>query len=914
MSIIQISKIQVRTGNLIDLPQLSAGEFGWADDERRLFIGNDSNRVGDPDPNNTEILTKYSPIELSGNVTIANVEDFHIGGGNNGYFLQTNGNGVLVWSAVPSSSNSAIAGSTNQLQYNNAGSFNASANLQFFAANNTLDINGNVKSANLSVNVYAEFSNALFTGNVTVGNANGTIQNAFILLGDANANVSNIGLGSGQIFADRITVQQANVNANIISNTITANTLLRAANSLQVNDGSGSNTAGILIVGNSNVVANAAGITLTGYVNAQGNITGNVFTGNILNISTSANIDNVIIANSNIEAANITSNGGVFTGNGSGLSAISASNLSSGTVPSGRLSGSYGISVTSANTAATVTTAAQPNITSVGTLTSLNVGDITSTGEVSANTLDISNGANVTGTLAVTGNATVSSNVTILGNVTASSATFVNTVIATTFIGNFVSPIIQQGNSNILVQSNGDIRMTSNGQADILVIQSNGLTSTTTIANNLSVIQTVTANNFSGPLSNGTSNVSVASNANIVLTANGNNIANFTSTSANIFGNLTVTSNITAGALIAPLANGNSNVSIPAVNGNVNISAIGVANVLVVSNTGVNVSGILTSSGNLTATNANAGNLLTANYISGVLVTAAQPNITSIGNLIDLNISNSLTVSANITANKVNAGNGFFGQLQTSNQSLITQVGQLGNLTVGNGVTVTQLYANGDALFSGNVAFSANIQTGGFIFGTFDANSNSQPNIRSVGNLTSLTVDGNLNGNVANVVDFIATNSFSLGNAVTWNANSNVLTSNSLLATYGNIPNLTYTASISEASVSPNAVPSTGNINVAASTLYLWQGASTANFQLNITNVSSVLSSNRALNVTAVLKNPLSIGYVASNVKIDGTNANVNWIGGAPTPQTGGYDVYNFNILQTAANTYFVLGKRDTTS
>lgn len=80
MAIIQISKIQVRTGNVADLPQLSAGEFGWADDERRLFIGNDANRVGDPDPNNTEILTKYSPIELNGNVTIANVANFSLGG------------------------------------------------------------------------------------------------------------------------------------------------------------------------------------------------------------------------------------------------------------------------------------------------------------------------------------------------------------------------------------------------------------------------------------------------------------------------------------------------------------------------------------------------------------------------------------------------------------------------------------------------------------------------------------------------------------------------------------------------------------------------------------------------------------------------------------------------------------------
>ena len=39
MAIIQISKIQQRSGNLVDLPQLDEAQFGWANDARRLFIG-----------------------------------------------------------------------------------------------------------------------------------------------------------------------------------------------------------------------------------------------------------------------------------------------------------------------------------------------------------------------------------------------------------------------------------------------------------------------------------------------------------------------------------------------------------------------------------------------------------------------------------------------------------------------------------------------------------------------------------------------------------------------------------------------------------------------------------------------------------------------------------------------------------
>ena len=40
MAIVQISKIQQRSGNLVDLPQLDEAELGYATDHHRLFIGN----------------------------------------------------------------------------------------------------------------------------------------------------------------------------------------------------------------------------------------------------------------------------------------------------------------------------------------------------------------------------------------------------------------------------------------------------------------------------------------------------------------------------------------------------------------------------------------------------------------------------------------------------------------------------------------------------------------------------------------------------------------------------------------------------------------------------------------------------------------------------------------------------------
>ena len=59
MAIIQISKIQQRSGELVDLPQLDEAELGFASDAKRLFIGKE-----DP-AENIEVLTSYSNISFS---------------------------------------------------------------------------------------------------------------------------------------------------------------------------------------------------------------------------------------------------------------------------------------------------------------------------------------------------------------------------------------------------------------------------------------------------------------------------------------------------------------------------------------------------------------------------------------------------------------------------------------------------------------------------------------------------------------------------------------------------------------------------------------------------------------------------------------------------------------------------------
>jgi len=71
MAVYQISRIQVRRGQIADqaMPQLASGEFGWAVDHQRLFIGNGSVAEGAAAVGNTEVLTEHSLFNVLGNLT-----------------------------------------------------------------------------------------------------------------------------------------------------------------------------------------------------------------------------------------------------------------------------------------------------------------------------------------------------------------------------------------------------------------------------------------------------------------------------------------------------------------------------------------------------------------------------------------------------------------------------------------------------------------------------------------------------------------------------------------------------------------------------------------------------------------------------------------------------------------------------
>jgi hypothetical protein len=91
----------------------------------------------------------------NGNIlSLGNVSSLSIGGGQNGYFLQTNGNGVLTWAATGAGNLTPPGGSNTQVQFNDEGEFAGSANFTFDQDVSTLRVlNANI--GNVIANSYS---------------------------------------------------------------------------------------------------------------------------------------------------------------------------------------------------------------------------------------------------------------------------------------------------------------------------------------------------------------------------------------------------------------------------------------------------------------------------------------------------------------------------------------------------------------------------------------------------------------------------------------------------------------------------------------------------------------------------------------------------------------------------------------
>ena len=302
------------------------------------------------------------------------------------------------------------AGSNTQIQYNMGNNFAASANFTFNDATNVFTVNGNANVGNLGT------AQVLASANVT-----------------APQLISNVANGTAP-FVVTSTTQVANLSVATAGSATTAGTVTTNA---QPNITSVGNLTG-LTVGNASsnvVIADTGTINATGNItapnfigNVQGNISGNIVApgsntevvfnnagnlgaSNAFSFSTSSNVLTVV---GNVSATN-------FIGNGAALTAIAGANVTG--------------QVGNALVAGTVYTNAQPNITSVGTLTSLAVTGNTTTGNLSA-TGDVS-GATLTGTLATAAQPNVTSlgtltSLAVTGNITSSANVVTDLIVGRT--------------------------------------------------------------------------------------------------------------------------------------------------------------------------------------------------------------------------------------------------------------------------------------------------------------------------------------------------------------------------------------------------------------------------------------------------------------------------------------------------
>jgi hypothetical protein len=289
-----------------------------------------------------------------------------------------------VDNALQGGASIGAAGSNTQVQFNNGNILGASANFTFNSSTNLLTVTGNIAAtnANLGNLVTANFftgNGSLLTG-VTASSAStaGTVTNnaqsnitslgtltGLTINGVANlGNISNIKISGGSNTQILSTDGNGNLSfinqvsltgyatetyvSNAVSNLINSaptvlDTLGELSNALG-NDANFSTTITSAIGNklNTSDFSNTANSWLSAKTSLD--INGNITSGN-------ANLGNAVIAN-------------FFSGSGNNLSNIQGSNVS-GQVSNALVSG-------------TVYTNAQPNITSIGTLTSLNVTGNTS--------------------------------------------------------------------------------------------------------------------------------------------------------------------------------------------------------------------------------------------------------------------------------------------------------------------------------------------------------------------------------------------------------------------------------------------------------------------------------------------------------------------------------------------------------
>jgi hypothetical protein len=412
---------------------------------------------------------------------------------------------------------------------------------------------------------------------------------------------------------------------------------------------------------------------------------------------------NVSITNLNV-SGNITAGGNLTASNAQfGNNAIASFFIGDGSL----LTNVDADTANYSNFAGIVIQNNQPNITSLGTLTSLDVSGNIIVGNTYANTGIIQaqylkgDGSNITGV------STTGANVTgQVANALVASTVYTNAQPNITSTGTLASLSVS-GNSNIGNIGTGIITATGNITGGNLATVGNLNIGGNTILADLSV---------SGIANLGSvSNVKITGGTGILQSDGAGNLSFVT----------VITQSIPGAANTVLLSDGANLIS---ASGNIKFNDPQLA-----------ITGTLSVSGN-----ASVGNISATN-VTGTLTTGSQPNITSVGTLTSLALGGTLNSNSSIVLNNINANITTLGNISAQGNTTG------GNLTTGGNVTATGNIDGGNLNASGNVSAIGNI-TGSNIIGTLltgTLTTQSQPNITSTGTLTSLSVSGQItNANI----------------------------------------------------------------------------------------------------------------------------------------------------------------------
>lgn len=452
------------------------------------------------------------------------------------------------------------------------------------------------------------------------------------------------------------------------------------------------------------------------------------------------------------------------------------------------------------------------------------------------------------------------------------------------------------GVSNLNYLSNVIILGGSNGQ----VIQTDGLG------------HLVFTNFEQWRIQNGTSNVAIATtNGNVTIGVSGNaNIAVFTGNGAEINGNLAVNGSITANGnltvddtITTPVSKSlliSPSTEYTVVASNVNPSSDETYDL---GNLAYRWNNLYSYGANIFG-NANVGNIGGNNavftYLTGTLTTAAQPNITSVGTLSNLNVAGNANVGNLKSAGYVTAtGNVTGGNLVTAGilsvggNANVGNLGSAGIVTALGNITGGNLITTGLVSATGNVT-GANINTTGLITATGNitgGNIISFGNISATGNVTADTFSGNFSGNMSapgtnTSVLFNRAGNTGSSNALQFDYVSNVLTVSGRLTTTGNVE----FGNVQTTGVYADTLSSTGNAsvgNILTDGYYYANGqpvdfqqpaGSNTQLQFNDNNdfgASANLTFDKTTNNLSLSGNLLSNGVISTTGNITGNNLSI---------------------------------------